>query len=208
MRRSRLVTALVPIALTGLLIPVHVLAATSATETGLGIETGKFADALLTAFVAWVRRGYAEIPAVMIGLSALIVLPVLAVLGLLLRRGLTPLPRIRPEADVAEPAPPRQAWIEVEGQEASRQRIAGGMLRIGRQDDNDLCIDDSTVHRYHALVYRSADAEFVIMDLGGQDGNGIKVNDVLVAQAPLKPGDRLLLGQVPLRFGAADSDRL
>jgi pSer/pThr/pTyr-binding forkhead associated (FHA) protein len=132
------------------------------------------------------------------------VLPILALLGLLLRRSLAPSPAAIPMDVEFTPAPPRHVWIEVEGIENSRRRIAGSMLRIGRQDDNDLCIDDKTVHRYHAVVYRSADAEFVIMDLGGQEGNGIKVNDRRVARAALKPGDRLLLGQVPLRFGSAD----
>ncbi|MGE8942825.1 FHA domain-containing protein [Leptospira interrogans] len=207
MRGKRLVAAVVPIALAGLLVPLHAVADSPSTELGFGTTVTEVADTLVAIFVDWVRNGYAKSPAMMIGLSALVVFPLLAGLGLLLRRGLTPVPS--PHHDVEDtPAPTRQAWIEVEGQENSRQRIAGTMLRIGRQDDNDLCIDHKTVHRYHAVVYRSADTGFVIMDLGGDQGNGIRVNDVLVAQAPLKPGDRLLLGQVPLLFGAADNDRL
>jgi hypothetical protein len=207
MRGRRLVAAIVPIALAGLLVPLHAVADTPSTEPGFGTTATQVADTLAAIFADWVRNGYAKSPTMMVGLGALIVFPLLAGLGLLLRRGLAPVPS--PHRDVEDtPAPTRQAWIEVEGQENSRQKIAGTMLRIGRQDDNDLCIDDKTVHRYHAVVYRSADTGFVIMDLGGDEGNGIRVNDVPVAQAPLKPGDRLLLGQVPLLFGAADNDRL
>ena len=160
-------------------------------------------DTIVTACVAWIRKGYADIPAVMIGLAAVIIVPLLAVFGLLLRRALAPA-RTDHQPIELPTAPPRDAWIEVEGQEDSRRRIGAGMVRIGRQDDNDLCIAHKTVHRYHAVVYPSPDTGFIFMDLGGGEGNGIKVNDVTVAQAHLTPGDRVMLGQVQLRFGAAD----
>lgn len=207
MRVKRLVTAAVPVALAGLLVPLHAIAQTPAPEPRYMIAVADLADTLATAVIEWAHHGYAKSPPVMIGLGALVAMPFLAVLGLLLRASLTPAPLARSDPEEA-PAPTRQAWIEIEGQENSRLQIAGTMLRIGRQDDNDLCIQDSSVHRYHAVVYRSADTGYVVMDVGGENGNGIKLNDVPVAQAPLKPGDRLLLGQVPLLFGAADNDRL
>lgn len=203
MQGSRLVAAAVPATLAGVLASSYALAGAAMPESSFVSDLQVTLDAIVTACVAWVRKGYADIPAVMIGLAAVFIVPVLAVLGLLLRRGLAPA-KVAPQPIELPPAPPRDAWIEVEGQEESRRRIGAGMVRIGRQDDNDLCIAHKTVHRYHAVVYPSPDTGFIILDLGGGEGNGIKVNDVAVAQAHLSPGDRVMLGQVQLRFGAAD----
>lgn len=157
---------------------------------------------LLSQVTEWVREGYRKNPAVMLGLLAVVVLPVLAPIGLLLRR--------RSQADslpanLAEPlvVPPRTLWIEIEGVANSRRHLDHRLMRIGRQDDNDLCIDDQTVHRYHAVIYSSPDEGLMIADLSGPEGNGIKVNGERIAQALLKPGDRLDVGRVPLRIGGA-----
>lgn len=203
MRESRLVAAAAPVMLVILSVPAHAGADMVLPNAAITTELLEIARGLLNSFEAWVRRGYADMPAVMIGLAALIVLPVLAVAGLIVRRVTAEDPQPPAQAEPIAIAP-RDAWIEIEGEEASRHKIGASMLRIGRQDDNDLCIDHSTVHRYHAIVYRSPDDGFMIMDIGGDGGNGIKVNDVPVAQAALTPGDRLLLGKVQLRFGAAD----
>jgi hypothetical protein len=202
-RETRLVAAAAPVMLMILSVQVHAGADTVLQSAAFTAELLEIARGLTESFVAWVQRGYAGAPAVMIGLAALIVLPVLAVLGLILRRVTAEVPH-QPVQGETVAITPLDAWIEIEGQEGTRRKIGAGMLRIGRQDDNDLCIDHSTVHRYHAIVYRSPDDGIMVMDIGGDDGNGIKVNDVPVAQAVLTPGDRLSLGKVQLRFGAAD----
>ena len=74
------------------------------------------------------------------------------------------------------------------------------LLRIGRHQENDIRLEDKTVHRYHALLHRSADGDFLIRDLSGQNGNGVYVNGSRIDQTALRPGDLVELGAVRLRF--------
>jgi pSer/pThr/pTyr-binding forkhead associated (FHA) protein len=67
-------------------------------------------------------------------------------------------------------------------------------------EDNDLRLDHATVHRHHAVLQRTSDARFIICDLSGASGNGIKVNGSRVAQAALADGDRIEVGSVVLDF--------
>ena len=73
-------------------------------------------------------------------------------------------------------------------------------MRIGRDGDNDICLSEMTVHRYHAAVHRTEDADFVITDLSSAGGNGVKVNGNAVAEARLEDGDLIELGLARLKF--------
>lgn len=48
-----------------------------------------------------------------------------------------------------------------------------------------------------------ADVEFIIRDLGGDDGNGVLINGQRRTQALLKDGDEITLGEVSMRFSQA-----
>ena len=149
-----------------------------------------------------VQDGYGRVPAVMVGLAALLVLPPLTVIGLVLqrrRRGAYAGPSPRAEEGCARPV---EAWITIDDVVASRQRIGRSLLRIGRQDDNDLCLAHQTVHGYHALIYHTAEAEFMIRDLTGPAGNGVCINGQRVGESHLADGDRIDLGGVRLKFEA------
>ena len=74
------------------------------------------------------------------------------------------------------------------------------LLRIGRHQENDIRLEDKTVHRYHALLHRSPDGDFLIRDLSGHAGNGVYVNGARIEQTALRPGDLVELGAVRLRF--------
>ena len=50
------------------------------------------------------------------------------------------------------------------------------------------------------MLQRTSDARFIICDLSGASGNGIKVNGSRVAQAALADGDRIEVGAVVLGF--------
>jgi hypothetical protein len=110
------------------------------------------------------------------------------------------------------PLRPLEAWIEVVNRSdvapsSSDRRYSLGrtLLRIGRETDNDVCLEDTTVHRYHAAIHRTEDAEFVITDLSSAGGNGVVVNGKAVAQARLVGGDFIELGNARLKFSAAPS---
>jgi hypothetical protein len=167
----------------------------------------------------WVGESYARAPALMLGLTVLLAVPPLALAGMLMRRKTRPAPdatvRItrlnRRSARTPPPLTtvragvstwPTQAWVEVMGIAGERHVIGRTMVRIGREEDNDICLSAHTVHRYHAVIRRTTDGDVVITDLSGDEGNGVLVNGVRVTEARLTKGDMINVGEVKLRFDA------
>lgn len=74
------------------------------------------------------------------------------------------------------------------------------MVRIGRDDDNEISLPVGTVHRHHAVIHHTDDAEFMIQDLSSADGNGVIVNGQRVGRVRLNHGDTVELGEAVLRF--------
>jgi hypothetical protein len=182
-----------------------------------------------SAFTDWVASSYNRAPALVLGLvAALVAVPPLAFAGLLARRReaqsvsiaearteVRRIPRdteIQPREGVRTghiPLRPQEAWIQLENASevapsttANRFSLGRTLLRIGRETDNDICLEDVTVHRYHAAVHRTEDAEFVITDLSSAGGNGVVVNGRSVAEARLSNGDTIKLGNARLTFNA------
>jgi hypothetical protein len=165
----------------------------------------------------WLSEGYQRAPALMLGLSVLLAVPPLALAGRLVSRkrrspdttqligrssarraGRRPLATVSPEIS----AWPTEAWVEVDREPGKRYVIGRTLVRIGREEDNDICLSANTVHRYHAVIRRTTDGEVVITDLSGEEGNGVLVNNARVAEARLAQGDTIHLGEVRLRFDA------
>lgn len=69
--------------------------------------------------------------------------------------------------------------------------------RLGALAENDVAIPAPSVSRVHAEIRREDD-EWRIVDLDST--NGTHVNDALVTSSPLRPGDRIRLGEVELIF--------
>jgi hypothetical protein len=179
-------------------------------------------------FTDWLSASYQQAPALVLGLVVLASMPFLALIGLWAMRreaattdisqAKTQVRRVaRPKA--AEPREgvrtghiplrPQEAWIEIvnRGEVApkapeKKYSLARTLLRIGREQDNDICLEDKTVHRYHAAIHRTEDAEFVVTDLSSAGGNGVVVNGRSVAEARLSNGDEIQLGKARLRFMA------
>ncbi|MEM1416402.1 MAG: FHA domain-containing protein [Myxococcota bacterium] len=72
--------------------------------------------------------------------------------------------------------------------------------RMGRAEDLDIWINHRSISREHAVVRVDGD-QIRVVDL--QSANGLRHNGVDVAEALLKPGDVLELGQVRFRFVGA-----
>ena len=151
---------------------------------------------------SWIMAGYRRSPALMAGLSGILLLPLLVVVGIILRQ-LVPThdpgwQRI-PVADTL----PRTAWLELAGNEGDRAKtmpINRELLQLGREEDNDICILDDTVHRYHALIECSPDNGFIITDVSGPEGSGVVVNGERLLKSSLSDGDVVELGQVRFTF--------
>ena len=196
--------------------------ATTVNAAEAGVPLADFAPLVERGTQAWaqlmhlIAQGYTRAPALMLGLSILLAVPPLALLGALTRRSrrasnkTVMLPRRTRRADrpqlrteKTEVSPwPTEAWVEAEGFPGSRRIIGRTLIRIGREEDNDLRFAVKTVHRYHAVIRRTTDGVVMITDLSGKDGNGVLVNGACVAEARLAKGDVINIGEVKMRFEA------
>jgi len=70
-------------------------------------------------------------------------------------------------------------------------------LRIGRGDDSDVQLLNSSVSRNHAELHRRDDG-WHLVDLGST--NGVRVNDATISNAVLGSGDIIEVGEVRFRF--------
>jgi len=157
-------------------------------------------------------------PALALGLGVVLLVPALALGGTLFRvlnrrarRGA--MAGARPTDEMEPAAWPVEAWLEMAGDTrvtdgggARRFALDRPLTRIGREDDNEIRLDEATVHRYHAAIARDGDENFRISDLGGASGNGVRVNGQRVGQAFLDDGDLIALGRVVLTFRARPVD--
>ena len=91
---------------------------------------------------------------------------------------------------------------------AARSVEVTGATTIGRDTDNDIVLDETTVSRCHALLYMRA-GHVAIMDL--ESTNGTFVNGVQVrpdAPVCLADGDLIRIGQVIARYTLTRADRI
>jgi len=107
---------------------------------------------------------------------------------------------IEEEGPVRMAAWTQQAWLTLEGRPSGTMALAGEVIRIGRHEENDIRLADRSVHRYHAVIERTPDETFVITDVSGKDGNGVRINGELIRRARLADGDMIELGRAKLRF--------
>jgi hypothetical protein len=159
--------------------------------------------------VLW--EGYRAAPALTVGLLFAAVLPFVAVLIRLSK----PLTRSKDATLIYKPGradkffaevsrgpeiPRRQPFLEIENGRGQRCTIQRDMLRIGREDDNDIRISSRYVHRYHAAIHREDYDDWRITDLTGVESNGLIVNGKRCCEARLCDGDLIQLGPGKLRF--------
>ena len=75
--------------------------------------------------------------------------------------------------------------------------LAGEYFTVGRETDNTVQISHSSISKHHAMLTVDKD-DFILRDL--HSTNGIIVNGEKTVIRHLKDGDRVILGEVELRF--------
>lgn len=109
-----------------------------------------------------------------------------------------------PQGDLLRDAAGRPVvygWLETMDGNALRHPLRTTNVRVGRHRDNDICLQNDSISRRHAVLhYNSETRRFVITDLGG--GNGVIVNRTKYKSRELSDGDTVELGEVRLRFRA------
>lgn len=100
----------------------------------------------------------------------------------------------------AEPSAARgRVHVETGGGETIEYAL-GAVARIGRAEDNDICVQSRGMSRHHAEIVATLSG-FTLRDLGSQ--NGTVVNGERVAERPLADGDQIALGDARIRFSLA-----
>ena len=85
-------------------------------------------------------------------------------------------------------------------------------LRIGRNEDNEICIDDALASREHALIERVKSEQdeklsnYVVRDL--ESTNGTFVNHEQVSAHLLVEGDMIRIGQAFFKYSENDHPEL
>jgi pSer/pThr/pTyr-binding forkhead associated (FHA) protein len=85
-------------------------------------------------------------------------------------------------------------------------------LRIGRSEDNTLCIEDELASREHALIERvkseqdTGNSHYVVRDLGST--NGTFVNAEAITAHLLVEGDMLRIGQAFFKYSESNHPEL
>ena len=153
----------------------------------------------------WVRTKYQEAPALVLGVGAALALPAIAILGTLLRLMFTrPTPRCPVEDRTQRTQPAsvwrQQAWLEFANSSMAGFHLNQEIVRIGRESDNDLCLSDPTVHRYHAVLEHTPEAEYFVSYIGDPEHNGLFVDGHPVERHRLRGGEILQIGSIKLRF--------
>lgn len=158
-----------------------------------------------------IARGYHLAPALMLGLALLAVVPMIAIISPIVFHFRQPDAATRHYRQIDSEDVTNDisgdlathstiAYLEVVGAAGRSFSIDRDMLRIGREDDNDIRIPSKDVHRYHAAVYRQHFDEWHIADLSGNSGHGVRVNGKPCRDEVLSDGDIIELGPGRLRF--------
>jgi len=157
-------------------------------------------------FFVWLQTKYIEAPALILGVGVALAVPTIATAGALIRlmaRGKSP-----PETtdDHTVRTRPISVWRQNASlvmPDNSQYPIGQGILRIGREADNDLRLSDPSVHRYHAVLERSPEAEYIISYVGDPDHDGLLINGLAAHRQRLRGGEVLEIGAIKLRFSVS-----
>ena len=104
--------------------------------------------------------------------------------------------RTRATARLTQPGPGRYLAIP-DGDEVALVPLREPTTRLGRSHTADVVLEDSSVSRRHAILTRRGETSVLLDD---RSLNGVHVNGARVSEAPLKHGDEILIGRIPVRY--------
>ena len=106
------------------------------------------------------------------------------------------------EEEVAEKRP---CLVMVRGDYIGQvYELSKDVIMVGRSDDVDLVISDSSISRKHAMIVHRPDG-FFLSDLGSTNGSFVN-KEVVDEPLPLHEGDKVAIGQVVFKFTYQDKD--
>lgn len=154
----------------------------------------------------FIRTKYLEAPALILGVAIALIIPAIATAGAIVRMMARRAQPLESETVRTARTRPISAWRQsacLEMPDSTLYPINQGIVRIGREADNDLRLADPTIHRYHAVLERSPDAEFMISYVGDPDHDGLLINGTAAQRQRLRGGEVLEIGAIKLRFSVS-----
>lgn len=94
------------------------------------------------------------------------------------------------------PSLPEKAYLVVNAQVYPLNKK---IIRIGRNLENDLVINDPTISRYHAEIHYK-DSQFLLRDL--KSSGGTYLNNRKIIEGVMFSGDIILFSKTPVMFMA------
>jgi hypothetical protein len=157
----------------------------------------------LSDFIATtIARSYQKSPAAVVVATAGLSLPLLGIVMMALRRASRMWRRWNAVLSIA-PAPPVSAgpaWLEIEGAERRRLPLRAELSRIGRDADNDLTFTGPGIAATHALIQRTPERRYLVVDVSGDPEGSLTVNGARCRHATLVDGDRIAFGRAAMTF--------
>ena len=89
--------------------------------------------------------------------------------------------------------------------DGNRVELPEGTTRIGRSPACDVCLEDPSVSRRHAIVLREGETVKILDD---RSLNGVWVNGERVSARPLADGDTITIGRNELTFASSATRRV
>jgi hypothetical protein len=106
--------------------------------------------------------------------------------------------RDRRRAVVVAPRLDPGCYLAIEdGDDVMVTEVGSDTMRLGRSTSADVMLEHLSVSRRHAIVVQSGAGTLILDD---RSRNGVHVNGERVAEAVLRDGDEIRLGDVVMRY--------
>ena len=94
---------------------------------------------------------------------------------------------------------PKAAWIVDANRQLPPVRV-GEIAHIGSGEDCDISLDASATAQMNAVIQRTTDCEFFVLDLGGEEHRAVTVNGTRSRRCRLNDGDQIQIGSARFVF--------
>lgn len=107
--------------------------------------------------------------------------------------------------EVQDPDTKRPCLVMIRGDFIGQvYELENDVTMIGRSDDVDLVVSDTSISRRHAMIVLRQDG-FFLSDLGSTNGSFVN-KEAVVDPLPLGEGDKVAVGHVVFKFTYQDAD--
>ena len=76
--------------------------------------------------------------------------------------------------------------------------LSNSVYTIGRVEDQNICLPDSTVSSQHCELHRQEDGSYQVQDLGSS--NGTRINGIRITEQRLEHSDILQVGGIEIMY--------